>query len=198
MVNYDRKFFFLLEPHTASRATVTALKKYVSGTTEVARHHSDMEEILDWRRQHVDPKQVAGFKVVATVRNPFDALVTRWRKGSCKNMQMSEFMDKRWDTTDLTPGRGLWKEASSWVYYEDLEADLQWMFTDANISLGYDDSHRTPGKKHWSEYFSESEFNRVLTRLDWVNYLEQFGYTVNHSGDTLIDMKVRVKNTPQL
>ncbi len=191
VINYDRKFIYLFEPHAASRATQDALKEYVAGTSTVGHHHISMEHLTSWRRQHIEPKRVKTFKVITTVRNPFDTLITRWKHGEHKNKSLEDFVDHTWDHELTAPAKGLYEEASLFCWYERLQDDLRLMFTRPNLDLGYNPLHKTPEKKPWQDYYTFKLFDRVCQRPDWIDYMNRFGYRVEFDGYVELDMYAR-------
>ena len=202
LVNYKRKFIYLMEPHTASRATVTTVIKYVPETSPIGNHHANIEDLTYWRRQYVDLKRIKGFDILATVRNPFDVLVTRWRRNSSfKNKPLTEWVEVSERVEDsiacVPSSRKLYKDANIFLYYEELEDDLKWVFTQPELELGYDQSHKTAGKKYWREYYTDGLMDHLLAREDWATYLERFGYHVYKDGVIEIDKDIRVRLTRQ-
>lgn len=199
LVNYERRFIYLMEPHMASRATVDAVMKYIPKTGNVGHHHINLDELLNWRRQHIDPKQVEGFRILATVRNPFDTLVTRWRQGALKNEPIRDGVSRlSEDHPILKPARGLYLNASHVLVYEDLENDLRWIFNQPDLELGYNPMHRTAGKAAWNEYYDEETFDKLSNRSDWKRYMESYGYKVYFDGTVEIDRSTRAIITRQL
>ena len=178
VINYNRKFIYLFEPHTASRATQDALRQYVEGSSIVGHHHIAMEHLTALRRQHIEPRRVKDFKVITTVRNPFDTLITKWKHGEHKNKSLEEFVDTCWDSELLQPARGLYEEASLFCWYERLQDDLRWMFRNPGLDLGYNPLHKTEGKRPWHDYYTFTLYDRLCQRPDWITYMNRFGYHV--------------------
>lgn len=198
VINYNRKFIYLFEPHAASRATQIALKEYVAGTSTVGHHHIAMEHLTSLRRQHVNPRRTKDFKVVTTVRNPFDTLITKWQHGEHKTKPIEEFVDLAWDHTSLSPGLGLYKEASLFCWYERLQEDLRWMFKNPELDLGWNPLHKTEDKKLWPTYYSFSLFHRLSRRPDWIDYMNRFGYCVDFDGYVELSKNVRTELCQQI
>lgn len=73
--NPKYKYLFLCEPHTGSRSTVEGLLAQAR-SKEIGHHHIGLPEI---RQKGLVPRhQLAKAITFATVRNPYDLLVTRW------------------------------------------------------------------------------------------------------------------------
>ena len=78
VINHTQKWIYLMEPHTGSRVVADYLVKNLGGS-QIGHHHIALSELTNRNRQHVSAKQVQDYKVIATVRNPFDMLVTKWK-----------------------------------------------------------------------------------------------------------------------
>lgn len=194
LVNHLRKFIYLMEPHTASRGVVNCLKTHIPGTSDIASHHDGIERLTYWRRQHLDPRRIKDYSVICTVRNPFDSLITKWKGHSPhKNKTFEEFLDLCWDHHWLKPGRGLYKDADYFCWYEDLQDDLRWLFSSTTLTMEHDPKHVTAGKEPWQSYYTPGIIDRLKARDDWKDYLTRFGYTVSPEGDTDIMLRVRAK-----
>lgn len=192
--NKERKFLYLFEPRTASRGTLSAMQALKLGS-EVGGHHDDIEKLTFWRRQHIKPKDLEDARVVCTVRNPFDLIVSVWKHhGESRTNPFVRFVDTAWDSILMQPSsRLLFKEATQFCWFEDLENDLQWTFTDPHLKLEYDMSHKTPGKSHWHSYYTDKIMDRLRARPDWEVYLDKFGYRVYNDGSVELDMDKRAK-----
>lgn len=190
-INYNRKFIYLFEPYCASRTTLKLLKGQVAGTSEVGHHHITLDHLTDWRRQHINPKRTKDFRVVTTVRNPFDILVTQWMKSVHRHEKIDYFIHINRASSPMDPAFGLYKDAAHFCWYEDLENDLRWMFTDLDLTLEYDDAHKTKEKKPWQEYFNPELIDMLSKRPAWIAYMERFGYRVYSDGGFEMDMGIR-------
>ncbi len=198
VINYGLKFIYLFEPHAASRATQEALRAHVKGTAVVGHHHIAMEHLTSTQRQHIVPRRIKDFKVVTTVRNPFDTLITRWQHGQHKDKSLEEFVDVAWEHEVLAPAKGLYQEASQFCWYERLQHDLRWMFNRPDLDLGWNPLHKTEGKKPWQEYYTFSLFYRLSQRTDWTAYMNQFGYRIELDGYVELDMFTREELCQQI
>jgi len=173
----DLKFIYLFEPHTASRAILEHLPKYVQGTAKINHHHIGIQEMTNWRKSILKPKDALEARVVCTVRNPLDTLLTRWRVGAFKDVSFRRFFDNQKDNPQIVnPAMGLYLEAEYFCWYEDLEADLRWMFNRDELTLGWDDRHKTKGKEEWYTYY-EKDMVDYLCDL-YKAYLKRFGYNI--------------------
>lgn len=199
LVNHEKKFLYLMEPHMASRATVKAVTKFVPKTGEVGHHHIRLDQLTDWRRQHLDEKRVRDYKILCTVRNPFDTLVTRWRQGALKDTPLPEVVKTlQEDHPLLFPSRGMDRDATHIIMFEALESDLQWVFNNPAITLDYDPMHKTPGKEGWHTYYDDESFDTLYNRPDWQRYMNYYGYRIFRDGSFELDRNRRVELTPQI
>jgi len=87
VINHTKKWIFLMEPHTASRAVAAALVTQAGGAN-FGHHHMDTERMVQRDRQMISPKKLAEYTIISTVRNPFDMLITRWKASSFKNTEL--------------------------------------------------------------------------------------------------------------
>lgn len=192
--NRERKFLYLFEPRTASRATLAAMKEAKLGT-EIGTHHDDVERLTFWRRQHIKPKDLEGVRIICNVRNPFDMLVSVWRHhGKSRERAFQQFVEEAWDSCLMQPSnRNMFKGATQFCWFEDLENDLQWTFTNPHIKMEYNVGHKTPGKQPWHEYYTPEIMDRLRERDDWQFYLDKFGYRVYNDGGVELDMFKRAE-----
>ncbi len=192
--NRERKFLYLFEPRTASRGTLAAMKELKLGS-DVGTHHDDVEKLTFWRRQHIKPKDLEGARIICTVRNPFDLLVSVWKHhGESRTRPFVRFIDDCWDSILMQPSnRLLYKEATQFCWFEDLELDLQWTFTDERIKMEHNMTHKTPGKEPWHSYYTDEIMDRLRDRPDWAAYLDKFGYRVYNDGAVELDMYKRAE-----
>ena len=72
LINLRLGFVFLANPHTASRATIAALKQ-LSNSREVVHHHATLETVYE---RHPEARECD--RVFQIVRHPFDWLVSRY------------------------------------------------------------------------------------------------------------------------
>lgn len=197
--NIQDQWIYLMEPHTASRATVSVLTKL--GGSQIGSHHHSLKQLTGRDRREV--ANLDNYDIIAcTVRNPFDVLVTRWRFGPGKN---DPFYEWAWDNRDhpivADPLRGLWKEANSWIYYEHLQPDLEYVFG-TEIDLGYDLNHKTDSKEHWSTYYTDDqELWDYLMDGQYGQFCAMFGYHFHQSEGSLhcsVDPVVRKRRTRRI
>lgn len=178
LYNRELKFIYLFEPHTASRAILHHLPKYVPKTAQIPHHHIGIQEMTNWRKQLLRPKDALEARIVCTVRNPLDTLITRWRVSSFQHVSFQRFFDNNKEHHQITePGMGLFREAEYHCYYEDLEDDLRWMFNRPELELGWNEDHKTKDKEPWYTYYS---YDMVEYLKDvYKQYLNQFGYQIS-------------------
>lgn len=206
VVNHQQKWLYLMEPHTASRAVADYLKKHLGGS-EVGHHHIGIPELTNRNRTHIPAKQLQGYRIIATVRNPFDMLITKWKysgKGGLHGRRaeniarhvgktveeviedhkdmvvpLPEWVEKGLSHPNLIdPSKGLEATATHVVYYEHLNEDLSKLFG-REIELPCNEAHKTDGKEYWATYY-EGLHDLVLTLSEkWANYLVKYGYHIN-------------------
>lgn len=200
LYNRDLKFIYLFEPHTASRAILEHLPKYVHGTATIQHHHISIQDMTNWRKQILRPQDALQCRIICMVRNPLDTLVTRWRSSSFQHVSFQRFFDNNKDHHQIKePGMGLYRDAEFFCYYEDLQEDLRWMFNRPLLELGWDDTHKTKGKEPWYTYYS---YDMVQYLQDvYKPYLTTFGYSFTfENGRPIcsIDPAVRSQKCQQL
>ena len=221
VVNHQRKWLYLMEPHTASRAVCEFLKKNCGGS-EVGHHHIDLPELVDRSRCHLDPRAIKDYDVLCTVRNPFDTLITKWRysgKGGMRkeraetvarnhNMTVEELLESplnksqplhEWvmgnvDHPNLNdPSRGLVYNANKVVYYEYLNDDISFTFG-RPLEVPCNQKHVTEGKEPWQTYYRDQPELVEYLIEKWSGFLDQFGYRITGFGmdfDIEVDDSVR-------
>jgi hypothetical protein len=184
VLNLQREWLYLFEPHTASRTTSIVLQSI--GGKEIGGPHSKFNALTGYFPYNQD------LDVCVTVRNPLDVLITRWlrNRGRRKPVTLREWAHIRKNTKGAehsftSPLIGLWKDATTFCWYEYLEADLQYVFQDSSIQLGYDDIHRTletedTFKQPWWTYFEDNK--DVLDELLglYKRFMKRFGYELDY------------------
>lgn len=225
VVNHVKKWLYLMEPHTASRATSELLMKQCQGA-QIGHHHIDIPELTDRRRQHIDPKKLVDYDIICTVRNPFDVLVTKWRfsgKGGMmrkraetiarhKGISVEEVLDgplnqpqpfHEWVMSNVAhpnlnnPSRGMPHRATHIVYYEHLNEDISTTFG-RPLEVPQIANQKTEGKEPWASYYEEHPDLVDYLVQHWRGYLEKFGYRLTETYDGLsmeIDPEVRSMRT---
>ena len=199
--NRDLKFIYLFEPHTASRAVLQHLPKYVRGCAKIDHHHIGIQEMAHWRNAKLRPKDALQSRIICTVRNPFDTLITRYRVSGFKHVEFQRFLDNQMENPIIiNPGMGLYQEAEYHCYYEDLEEDLRWMFNRPELTLGWDDKHKTAGKEPWWTYYTDKGSVDKLCHT-WRAYFTRFGYQIDFRDGRPyleIDPDIRKQRCPKL
>lgn len=165
VVNHEQRFVYLFEPHTASRATLKAFMEQVPYSIDAQPHHAGLDKLGSF----------GDFNIFATVRNPFDVLVTKYLHHRYdRKRTFREFIEQNWNHNLTAPGQGLWQEATSVVTYERLQEQLNVYF---GLELDYDPVHKTREKKgHWRSYYADDLYERLAARADWQQYRTQYGY----------------------
>lgn len=200
--NRDLKFIYLFEPHTASRATLVTLQEHVKGTANIQNHHINMEGLTNWRRLKIPKKDALMARVIATVRNPLDTIITRWRFSGFKDISFERFvMTNKNHQSVINSGMGLYLEAEYFCWYEDLEADLQWMFNRPEMRLHSNTEHKTPNKEPWWVYYQDKPDLFEFLAETHRPYCERFGYQLEWVDDRPvceIDQNTRIRLCQQL
>lgn len=180
LLNLERRFLYLFEPHTGSRATREALET-MPGSNLIGNHHAGLMDLC--RKGYIQDDLKHKITVCCTVRNPFDTFITRWmRHPISRSPDMGLFIKtQRHANIVNSPAVGLWCEATRFIWFEHLEEDLRNIF---GISLPpKDPTHKCKGKNRpWNEYFEESppEYFDILLRK-YSTYCKRFGYSYTWS-----------------
>lgn len=179
IINRQEKWLYLMEPHTASRGTAAALLK-LEGCEQFGMHHSSLLDLVNpgnaWASQL---ESLIGYKIISTVRNPLDVLVTHW--WASRNSRREDWLSfEQWIEHCLyTPVvqqplyRGLWEYANTNCYYETLQEDLNYVL-ERHVPLEYNEQHKTKHKKHWRTYYTDRLLDLVLRYHQ--PFLDKFGY----------------------
>ena len=187
VVNHRYKWIYLMEPHTASRATEEYLLKEMGGT-KLGHHHIGIPALTRRDREMINPQRLAEYKIISTVRNPFDTLITRWLYNKSAG-DLGEWVNRLLELDSLPCADGLYKQATHFVYYEHLEEDLSILFGKA-VRLPRHEKHSTIKKEPWQSYYEYDGLypnpppdmgETVAKMLEyWAPYLSQFGYMVKY------------------
>ena len=216
IVNNDKRWLYLMEPHTASRATGEYLCSNLGGS-RVGHHHIGLEELTNPKRPHLHLNRVQNFNVFCTVRNPLDVLVTKWffHREALSEFEIEEYAEslqitvqefkgypwyckrpfRNWVMNNLDtlqvqqPLKGLYKEATHWVYYEALDDHLSVTFN-TDIKLPVDDVHVTKGKNHWSSYYEDEEMLEAV--LSASNQHQELGYEYEFNEDGVLECHLNI------
>jgi len=178
VVNHSKKWLYLMEPHTASRAVTEVLLNQLGGS-KCGHHHISIDHLTRRDRCEIPAKKIGDYRVVTTVRNPFDMLVTRFAPQTRHDTNFGEWVRERLDK-DIggpLPSAGLEATASHFVYYEHLVDDLQMTFGEY-IDLDWNQKHKTIGKQPWYHYYENDEELVNLLSNHWSGYLSKYGYEV--------------------
>jgi hypothetical protein len=164
VVNVSAGFVYLANPHTASRATTTALLA-LPGSEEVAHHHANLAVTIE-----ACPNASKCSTVFQTVRDPLDWLVSRFL---CNGGFRGEWKD--WVKKYPPPiFRKFIGEATCYAKYENLKDDLQ-RLTGHKVTLRREQEHKTPGKPrnhldYWTDEMIAWAKKRFATDFEAYNY----------------------------
>jgi len=183
VINHTRKWLYLMEPHTASRATEQALCRHQRGS-KIGHHHISYDELIDSRRPHVNPKRVLKYDVICTVRNPLDVLVTKWEITNKTTPFIDWVLDNLEHPTLIHPLKGLYTSANLIVYYENLQEDLRHVFK-GSVELELNPKHVTKEKRHWSEYYNGQDAMVEILLNKFHPFNDYFGYTFDYTDSEL-------------
>lgn len=174
VVNHDKKWIYLMEPHTASRAVADVLTSKLGGS-QVGHHHIGLDELFSRTRNHLDRKRASGYDVIVTIRDPLDVLTTKWYyTGKTHNSSFSDWVNRNLDhPTLIKPLSGLYTSASHFVYYERLDEDLSTTFN-TKVEVPVNPKHVTKDKKHWSQLLTDVDIALLTDRFR--EFLYGFGY----------------------
>lgn len=206
IINTTYKWLYLMEPHTASRATAKLLKDQLGGS-EVGHHHISVRELTD-RRRTASVHNIHNYKILCTIRNPFDVLVTQWKYSGHAHKPIDEkilvaryggtpvYNKKRKEANNYLPFldwvikniehpmiseplKGLWKECHTCLHYENINQELSEFF-DRPLALPENQAHITKDKLHWSNYWVNVDGAIILDKLlyKYDHFLKTFNYNI--------------------
>lgn len=175
LINTNKEWIYLLEPHTASRSTSSALRRF--GFVEVGGWHAKLQPLYE-QGKIPDPTH---YEIGVTVRNPLDVLVTRWLKDRPKGLSLYDWLEKKEPVYWVRPLMGLWESATTVCWYEHLDEDLQYIFDAPDLMVDFDPSHKSRekpnrAKRPWWVYIEEEP--RVCQKVlrHYAAFMEKFGY----------------------
>jgi len=175
LINTNRQWIYLLEPHTASRSTSIALQKL--GFISVGGWHAKLAPLHE-AGMIPDPTD---YEVGVTVRNPIDVLITKWLKGRPKKISLWDWMRETDPVYFRHPLMGLWKTGTTFCWFEHLTEDLQYVFNNPTITVDFDPTHKcredaSLAKRPWWKYVQED--HRVLDKAlrMYGDFMKVFGY----------------------
>jgi len=176
LINQPERWFYLLEPHTASRSTSQALQGL--GGVEVGGWHANLKALY---ASKLIPNPV-GYEVGVTVRNPLDVLITKWLKSRYPKMSsLREWMGTIDPSFYSHPLSGLWKSATTICWFEHLEDDLRFIFNEPELKVAYDPKHKCKEnpkqpKRYWWQYMEEDTQTLDIVLKLYADFMEMFGY----------------------
>lgn len=180
VINYEEKWMYFMEPHTASRAVQDALI-HQPNCHAIEPHHVTLERMTCERRGTVTKESVLGFDAVSTVRNPLNVAITLWSIGPGKHNPFRDWVLGSQGQSYLdSPLGGFWKTSNIICWYEYLKEDLEYTFQ-RQITLRRDKKHKTPNKQLWWSYYQDADVFEFLTDY-YRDFIEEFGYEYHHEG----------------
>lgn len=185
VVNHTFRWLYFMEPHTASRAVRRMLMGQCGGS-EIGNHHISSEELLYWRRQHIRKVDFQRLTKICTVRNPLDVLVTKWKQHPKSDTPLEQWFEEH--KHNLKINFGLYKEADIFCWYEDLQDDLRWVFRNQNLTLEYNQDHKTKTKAEWQTYYTEEFMHKVIAQCE--PYIKKFGYSYEYDFNGEINVTI--------
>jgi hypothetical protein len=166
----DHHLIYLAHPRTASYATAGVLMDRF-GARMVGSHHSGLEE-----------RPPAGWMVATTIRNPYDVMVSWWRKMDRGNLSLNDFIEEWYTHTKYCPeGRlfGHVLHANYIIRYEEIQHEFDWLLTWAGLvpaDIPQMNSSPYRGDLDFSEFYKEDpEALDLVSRL-FDSEIRQNGY----------------------
>lgn len=167
IVNTQRGFVFLANPHTASRAMATALLK-IKGSVEAAHHHATLPTVIQ-----ECPAASSCSIVFQIVRHPLDWLVSRYLCNGGDRDPWKLWLRKR-PPRDIF-GR-FYGQTTIYAKYEML-FPMVTRIIGCEIDLQYDPEHQSPGKRdNYMSYWDREDI--AWARSRFANDFERYNYHV--------------------
>jgi len=163
-VIFPRKLIVLEHPRTGSSAVRAALKS-IGGKT---------------RGRHTLVKPSRGEMVVATVRNPYDVVVSWWlnTKGKWHELSFEDFVSDYIGNTLFTRGGKLFyfaEHVNTMLRYETLADDLARVLKLVKLPpVRLKFTNITAGKHPYQSYYTPA-IQEIVTQR-WGDEIERFGY----------------------
>jgi hypothetical protein len=108
-------------------------------------------------------------------------MVSRWRLGKGQFITFPDFVEKNNRPNRLQSHlSGFWKSCNIVCYFENLQADLDFVFG-RHIPIEHNQRHKTLEKKHWSSYYDKKTFDAVTKYFEV--YADKFGYEYQWDGE---------------
>ncbi len=163
----DHGLIYLAHPRMASVATKGVLVDKF-GAQMVGDHHSGLAEPLQ-----------ASWMAATTVRNPWDLMVSWWKKRD-RDISLYDFIKEWYTNTHFCPDGKLFyhiREANFILRYEELQHQFDWLMTWVGLSPSKLDLRNVSpyrGDKLWQSFYDTRTYN--LVRNLFGNEAEQYGY----------------------
>lgn len=169
ILNDKYKFMFFAEPHTASRACSRMLEE-VEGSESVGEHHMTHESGIE---RGFLPK--SGYLRFSVIRDPRELIASRIAHyQNVFNDRMSgptpeEIVERYVNAHCMRKTYFEHDYVDEKIRYDRLEPELYSLLERLGVEnvpkLGRNPHETTKGRKHWSEYFTEEQNNRVLESI---------------------------------
>lgn len=160
------RLVYLCTPHTATQATVYALRN-IKEAIVTERHHCTMTELRSFPKGQL---LTGGEVITSTVRNPYDIMVTQWLRNRQKrgNCDLSTFI-REWDEFPYFHGGKLFylaEESDRTLRYENLQAELWELLKGLGLPpISLEKQNFTEHKRPWVEYYDQPTLNAINDRL---------------------------------
>ncbi len=189
LVNHERKFVYVFEPHTASRATELALLQ-LDGSQTIGNRHAGVRELIEGK--YITKEQASKYRIVCTVRNPLDTFITRWKIR--KERRIETMVNDIQNGSTSLHGLGLWSSATDVVWYEYLDEDMQSLFGVTMPEI--DPTHKSKYKKErWQAYYTNINLEGFSLITEACRpYMNKFGYrpfTIGEKVGVAVDKHLR-------
>lgn len=155
------KFIYLANQHVASLATAAALDEQIPGTFRMGPHHASLSKLCKVRGGGRVEEILTGHEVsVATVRNPYDWLVTCWLRRQ-QGESFEDYVKAMTKGPYIRDGKIQGHDAVVTLRWETLEQDLNRFLSRFGYSVSLPVRNRTPGKSSWVTYYTPGTFRLV-------------------------------------
>jgi hypothetical protein len=166
VVNANRGWVFLANPHTASRAVVESLMK-IDGSVETGAHHSELEQTV-----YSHPAATECETVFTGVRHPLDWLTSVMVLRGATKRNFSDVLRYVHEDHLFWRFRG---QATDFYRFEHMEEDLT-RIIGGSVDIDLDPDHITQGKRvDYMSYWTQDDIDYVVRR--WAADFDKFGYS---------------------
>lgn len=181
VVNKQYGFVFLAEPHTGSRAVRDALLTLDGSVETNGDHHLDI--VGCWRKGFITEIEADEFTIFATIRNPYDLLVTRWWYHARQTHSFKTWIAKIAWETEQQDGTLFWRsrDVVDWfIRFEHLDVGLNTVLNGCECpTVTVEHVGATIGKPDWrTMWYPELD---QLARYRFPD-IERYGYRTRYEG----------------